>query len=348
MFGNNILIKASIFCALFSLPFSYAFAADNSTTPKPTTAATQPTTAIKKKETKPTGLIVKVDGAVKILGTNKKAKVLKNKSVFFTHDTIVTQDKSHVALRFNDGTFVVLGPNSALKVTEFHFTPPTKGQKYQGSPKDHAELKLYSGVLKATMGSLVKANKPGAFKILTPRGNIEFTDPVKNPTAEVIYNNKTGLAVKALGTLNNSKGQVTLSEANYGLVNAATGSAPTLTTTVPLIFSEAWVAGTYSYYDSIYSTIDTAYRESILDEEQSLYQSEETSNTNTETQEDNNATAVEDSGDDNDGDSDDNGDNDSDSDNDDEGDDDSDDGDDDDDGGDDDGGDGGDDDGDEE
>ena len=336
MFKNfNKLIQLSIICALFTAPCSLAIADDTkpgaATSTATPTPATKPTTSAKKKAKKPTGLILKMDGTVKVLGSNKKVRTLKGKTVFFTHDTILTKDNSHAGIRFNDGTFVALGPNSALKIDDFHFTAPPKGQKYQGSPKDHAAIKLHTGVLKATMGSLAKMNKPGAFKILTPRGRIELSDPQKSPTAEVVYDKKSGLAVKALGTLTNSKGNVGLTDALYGLVSTVTGSTPITTTVVPSVYSEAWVTSTYGFYDSEYSSVDTSYSEDVMASEESLYESEEASYTSDKSDEDASDTAAvddgdgDDDGDDSDDDDDDSDDDDDDSDDSDDGDDDSDD-----------------------
>lgn len=234
------------------------------------TATTSDADTKKVQEQLPAGMIVKVDGTANLLKENKKVHHLKNKSLFFAHEIIYTKKDSKVAIRFNDGTLIVLGPESALQIQEYHFTTPAKGQNYNGDPKDRAEVKLFKGSLKAKLGSLVTANKPNAFVILTPRGSVTLSDPKKNADVEVIYNNKAGLAVKALGTLDNSKGQVIMTEKKYGTVSAVIGSSPILVETIPYVFSDAVFLSTASFFNAETAQINSSYSESIITEEESL------------------------------------------------------------------------------
>lgn len=218
----------------------------------------------------PVGMIVNLSGTANALKENKKIHHLKEKSLFFAHDIIYTKNDSKVALRFNDGTFLVLGPDSALEIKEYRFTVPAKGSTYFGSSKDRAEIKLYQGVLKAKLGSLATANKPNAFAILTPRGRITLTDAKKNSDIEVIYNNKIGLVVKAIGVLNNSKGEITLTDKQYGTVSAVIGSSPILVSTMPDVFSNPAFISTAAFFSEQVSKVSTDYSEPLMLEEENL------------------------------------------------------------------------------
>jgi hypothetical protein len=228
----------------------------------------------KKNEQLPAGMIVKLSGTADDLKSNKKIHHLKVHSLFFVHDIIITRKDSNVALLFNDGSFVVLGADSALEIKKFRFTIPSKGKAYQGAPKDRAVIKLLQGNLKAKLGSLAKANKPRAFAILTPRGRIVLSDPAKSPNVDLIYNNRIGLAVKAVGLLNNAKGQVILTDKIDGLVSAIVGSSPTTTTIAPLAFSDLVITHTNGFFNSQISEINTVYNEKTITEEKAFMSSD--------------------------------------------------------------------------
>jgi hypothetical protein len=228
----------------------------------------------KTKLTLPAGMVIKKHGIVEELKSTKKIHYLKQKSLFYAHNVILTKKDSSVALRFNDGSFFVLGPESALEIKEFHFTVPPKGQAYQASPKDRAVVKLIQGNFKARLGVLAMVNKPSAFSILTPRGRLVLSTPAKKPNIDLIYNNKIGLAIKAVGVLNNSKGQVDIDEHFYGLVSAVIGSAPTETNIAPLAFTDPPILSTSGFFKATVSNINTGYSETDISIEQETMVSE--------------------------------------------------------------------------
>lgn len=256
-------------------PSNVPLASSASVAPAPTPPATL------KKVVLPSGMVLKVDGMLSALSKDKKVRTLKENSLIFNHDTLFTKKDGRAAIRFNDGTYIAIGPDSALEIKNFHFTVPPKGEKYQGNPKDHASIKLYQGNLKGRIGSLVKANKPNAFLILTPRGRLTLSNPKKNPNVDMVYNNKVGLVVKALGVLNNSKGQVNITDTTYGLVSAIVGSAPTTTTTVPLVYSDVEITSTALLYNSLLSTVQTTYSEQVMSAEEKTLESEQSSTVET-------------------------------------------------------------------
>lgn len=226
----------------------------------------------------PLGIILKTSGAVNSIKATKKIHPLKEKSLVFVNDIIYTKPGGKVALRFNDGTFVVLGPDSALEIKEYQFTPPAKGENYFGAPRDRAKLKLYKGNLKAKLGSLASENKAGAFVILTPRGRLVLLDPKKDPNIELIYNNMVGLAVKAVGILSNSKGQVSIKDnQHFGSVSAVIGSAPILVSTLPFAFTEDEFVSTGLFFTSLMTNINTVYDQNMLTEEEKLLSTESSS-----------------------------------------------------------------------
>ncbi|MDI1351338.1 MAG: FecR domain-containing protein [bacterium] len=258
---------------------------------------------IKKVAITPAGTVLKADGIVKMVSKNKKDIILKANTVFFTHKTLVTEKNSRAAIRFNDGTFIVMGPDSALEIKSFHLTPPAKGQKYQGSPKDHALVKLIRGSIKVKMGALVNVNKPTSFIILTPRGRFELTDPQKNSNIDMNYNKTTGLAVKAVGVLTNPKGKVTLNGTSYGLVSSVANSAPTLSTTLPVIFSDVAFLSAATFYNAEITTVDSEYSESLMTAEENTVETEENNSSDEESDTDDNEDSSDDDSDDGDDDS---------------------------------------------
>lgn len=214
------------------------------------------------------GMVLKVQGTVGIVGENKRIRGVHEKSLFFTHDIIFTKQSSYVALRFNDGSFIALGPDSILEIKSFRLTNPGKDMPYQGALNDGASVKLYTGILKARLGSLVLENKIGAFAILTPRGRIELSEPQKNPNIDLSYNNKSGLVVKATGVLKNSQGQVSIGNKIYGIVSAIIGSSPTTMLAIPLALSDAAVVRTGVFFKTAFFEVNNTYNESIISVEE--------------------------------------------------------------------------------
>lgn len=229
--------------------------------PKPSPTAATP---VKIPQELPAGMIFKTKGAVNIVKKNKKVYALKEESLFFTDEIITTKNDSYAALRFNDGTLVVLGPDSALEIQHYWFTVPAKGEEYKGSSKDRSVIKLYQGILNARLGSFATFNNSTAFSLLTPRGCIQLTDAKKEPNMRVIYNNKIGLVVNVVGGLNNSKGHVSLNNKSYGLVSAVIGSSPTTTTVAPLAFSEPLFTTTTAWFNAQLAEVNTTYSERIM------------------------------------------------------------------------------------
>jgi hypothetical protein len=134
--------------------------------------------------------------------------------------------------------------------------------------------------LKGRLGSLATANPPNAFSILTPRGRVQLSDAKKNPNIELVYNNMVGLVVKAIGVLNNSKGQVPTTKKSYGMVSAVIGSAPTTTGSLPLALSEPVIVSTTAFFNNQVSQVSTSYSENVIAHEQELlsHSSEKTTN----------------------------------------------------------------------
>lgn len=288
MFCNDKVMRCIVLGAVLSFSYAYVIAdtplpdnnlvqrsSANLDATKTAESAPQAMTIVKKDFREVVGVVLKVNGIVKRVYSNNQANNLAKDSLFFSHDIIMTKENGLVAMRFNDGTLVILGPNSILQVRDYHFTPPPAGLNYIGEAKDHAVLKLFSGALKATMGTLVHANEPKSFLILTPRGHVELFDPKKSAQIELLYNNKDGLIVKAVGRLINSKGQVLLTETIYGLVSAMVGSIPTITEVPPLAFSDAAMKSINYFFNSVLPTTETSFDERILDSERSLYQKEQ-------------------------------------------------------------------------
>lgn len=215
----------------------------------------------------PVGMVIKASGSVFDINSRKEIHPLQERSVIYEHSLIVTKKDSTAALRFNDGSLIVVGPNSTLEIKTYRLTLPNQGHSYQGSPRDKAILKLYTGVIQGKLGSMIKVNPAKSFVLLTPRGRIILSDPKRSPDFLIDYNNRTGLIVKAVAIMNNSKGQKKLTSLSFGEVSAVIGSEPATTTTKPLALSEPDVITTQSLYDMLKFKVDTIYSDDFILEE---------------------------------------------------------------------------------
>ena len=236
-------------------------------TPRQSSSGSDTDTTLKKNTLiRPVGRVINLKGTVNSLKENKFVHHLKEHSLLYLSDVIYTEEKSTVGLRLNDGSFIVLGPDSVLEIKKYRLTSPPKGQAYTGAFGDHAEILLLKGNLKATFGSLVTANQPSFFSILTPRGRLMMTSP-KNPNLEMLYNNKVGLVAMAEGLLSTDKGQVTLTQGLYGLVSAILGSSPTTTLIKPMCMDDPNLVSTSTFFKSTRGSVDTTYSELFMSEE---------------------------------------------------------------------------------
>jgi len=104
------------------------------------------------------GKIVLVTGKAAALSTSGESRKLKRGGVFYEGDTIETQKKSFVKLKYTDGGVMLLRPATKLIVEKYKF--PKKGA-------GKVVTNLVKGGLRAVTGVIAKRNRDN-YKMRTP------------------------------------------------------------------------------------------------------------------------------------------------------------------------------------
>ena len=104
------------------------------------------------------GKIVLVTGKAEALSTDGKRRKLKRGGPFYEGDTIETQRKSFVKLKYTDGGVMLLRPATKLIVEKYKF--PKKGA-------GKAVTNLVKGGLRAVTGVIAKRNRDN-YRVKTP------------------------------------------------------------------------------------------------------------------------------------------------------------------------------------
>jgi len=104
------------------------------------------------------GKIVLVTGKAVALSSSGESRKLKRGGPFYEGDTIETQKKSFVKLKYSDGGVMLLRPATKLVIEKYKF--PKKG-------KGKSVTSLVKGGLRAVTGVIAKRNRDN-FKLKTP------------------------------------------------------------------------------------------------------------------------------------------------------------------------------------
>ena len=92
------------------------------------------------------GTVVFALGQVIAKSPDGKKRSLDRKSIVYSEDLIVTNNKSQLQIRFADNGFVSIRPNSEFRIDEFTYT------KSKNTDKNHFEL--VKGGLRAITGQM--------------------------------------------------------------------------------------------------------------------------------------------------------------------------------------------------
>ncbi len=103
------------------------------------------------------GKVLLAKGEVQAQAVDGSVRSLKKGAELFTGDTIRTEDKSYIVVRFTDGGKVTVRPGTELVIDEYAY----------GGDSDGSTLKLVKGGLRALTGAIAKQN-PDAYRINTP------------------------------------------------------------------------------------------------------------------------------------------------------------------------------------
>lgn len=118
-----------------------------------TTAAPAPT------QTSPAaGQVIITSGTFTATDINKQSRTLVRGDNFYNGDTLITGANSKAQVRFSDGSVVSLDPDSAFKVTNYHYQEPNQ--------KDQNFAVLVKGGFRALTG-LISKNNPSAYQVDT-------------------------------------------------------------------------------------------------------------------------------------------------------------------------------------
>lgn len=187
----------------------------------------------------PAGKIVLVTGSAMALSVDGKSRVLKRGGPFFEGDTIETEKKSFVKLKYTDGGVMLLRP--ATKIVVEKYMDPKEG-------KGEAVTNLLKGGMRAVTGAIAKKDR-SKYKVKTPTATmgVRGTDFVIRyckgdcgdlanygapAPADGLY---TGVTEGGI-TLTNAAGTRTYNAGQYGYVSSW-NSAPQILPAAPAIIA---------------------------------------------------------------------------------------------------------------
>lgn len=109
------------------------------------------------------GTVVFALGHVIAKSPDGKKRAIGRKSIVYSQDLIVTNNKSQLQIRFADNGFVSIRPNSEFRIDEFTYT--------KSRSADKNSFELVKGGFRAITGQIGRVNK-AAFKVKTPVGTL--------------------------------------------------------------------------------------------------------------------------------------------------------------------------------
>lgn len=161
----------------------------------------------------PAGKVDFAFGKATATGTDGATRPLAKGTEIYSGDAITTTD-GRVQIRFTDGAFMALQPNTIFKVDQYAFDGKSDG-------KEKGSFNLVKGSLRTVTGLIGKVNKAN-YEVRTPTATIGIRG-----TAYSATQTDDGLVVsvaQGLVSVSNSGGNVTLSTGQSVLVKSSTSS----------------------------------------------------------------------------------------------------------------------------
>lgn len=132
-------------------------------TPVPSAVTPPPITPIVAAKAPPmAGKVVWVKGTLKVVGADKKVRVLQQGSPIYPEDSIVTDGKSQAQVVFTDDSIVTVNKSTVFNVTKYDYQPESKTAsvgKYV--------MNLIEGSFRTITGKIPKHN-PADYQVNTP------------------------------------------------------------------------------------------------------------------------------------------------------------------------------------
>jgi len=98
------------------------------------------------------GIVSYLSGTMIAIDSEGAQRLLAEKSVFSKGDVLTTLSSSHARIRFNDGTQLVLRPNTSLNIENVYFDEVTPQE-------DNFAIGLIKGGVRAVTGLIAKRNR---------------------------------------------------------------------------------------------------------------------------------------------------------------------------------------------
>ncbi len=118
----------------------------------------------------PAGTLSQFYGKISVLNTRGRKKNIKSSAAIFPGETLKTEKESYAELRFSDGSIINLGPQSGLKIEEFHYDSDMDQGKMT--------LRILSGIYRFTTGRMHAGKTENNIQLRLPAGNVS----VRNAT----------------------------------------------------------------------------------------------------------------------------------------------------------------------
>jgi hypothetical protein len=113
----------------------------------------------------PVGRVVWIKGTLKAVMSNDEVRILKEKSIIYLHDTLITDASSRAEIGFTDQTLITLRESTTFTVDQYQYAP---GGKKKGGA---SVMGLIEGGFRTITGAVAK-DTPNNYAVNTPVATI--------------------------------------------------------------------------------------------------------------------------------------------------------------------------------
>lgn len=171
------------------------------------------------------GKVTHLSGLLTVKRADGTNKLLSVQSTVLKGDVLSTEEDAYARIKFNDGSQVVLRPETIYKINELQF-------QEGDTANNKSDTELIKGGMRAVTG-LIGKNNPDAVKVATPTATIGIRGThfgllfcqdncanVPNPNGVVPENGLHADVVSGAISLTNAVGSIELSPGQFGYVPA--------------------------------------------------------------------------------------------------------------------------------
>ncbi|HEY2338631.1 MAG TPA: FecR family protein, partial [Burkholderiales bacterium] len=161
-------------------------------------------------------------GGVTVTGQDGRARALAKGTELDRGDTVRTTTDGRAQLRFSDGSYVSLQPNTDFAISEY---------KYEGKDDDRGFFGLVRGAMRTVTGAVGRVNR-NSYRITTPTATVGIRGT--GGVIQVLNDGSTlVIGTSGIWSLTNPSGSIDIPAGVSGLAPRETNAPPRETNTQP-------------------------------------------------------------------------------------------------------------------